>query len=364
MDRFPSKEYELIRRLQSCLPVVKQSSYEVMIGDDAAVRVSNTAGEKLIITADVSVENVHFSVDTMTFEEIGYKAMVTNLSDCAAMGAKPDSALVQLVFPCHQDNISDSIGRIYKGFARACARWEFPVVGGDLSGGDSWVIGITLIGSVSPDSRVVKRTGIADGSILWATGIPGMSAAGLAALKRWGKGKTPSKYQRFVDAHISPSPRIDEGRAFAACESVYSMMDLSDGLSKDIATLCFDNNLGFVFEDGLEQRLLSIQSSQSSTITSSIQEMINLADEIRNDWRDWFYHGGEEYELLIACDPSLDPREIIKGINDINCIDPANIIRLGRFTSQASKILIANDDGTTTELPSLSWDHCSRAISG
>jgi thiamine-monophosphate kinase len=350
----------------------------------------------LIVTADVSVENVHFSLDTMTFEEIGYKAMVTNLSDCAAMGATPDSAVVQLVFPvkkgcggdstgkivsgnavknCIDNNdidkdgidndevdknyagnncvdINESTEQIYAGFARACREWNFPIVGGDLSGGGAWVIGITLIGSVPPGGRVVRRTGTVDGDALWVTGIPGESAAGLAALMGWGRGKIPPQYQRFVNAHISPTPRINEGRAFAGCQSIHSMMDLSDGLSKDIATLCFDNNLGFIFERGLEQRL-------PSAIRSTINDMMSLADELGRDWRDWFYHGGEEYELLISCDPSLDPREIINNINDVNCIDPANMIRLGHFTSQTSKRLIAGDDGAATELPSLSWDHCN-----
>ena len=369
MGEFPSKEYELIRRAQSCLPVVNQSPYEVMIGDDAAVRVNNTVGERLIVTADVSVENVHFSLDTMTFEEIGYKAMVTNLSDCAAMGAAPDSAVVQLVFPAGKKggtgkdginkngiDISESIERIYAGFARACGKWDFPIVGGDLSGGGAWVIGITLIGSVPPGGRVVRRAGIVDGDALWATGIPGESAAGLAALKGGGRGKIPQRYQRFIDAHVSPVPRINEGRAFAACQSVHSMMDLSDGLSKDIATLCFDNNLGFIFERGLEQNLSS--TVMPPTVTSTINDMMSLADELGRDWRDWFYHGGEEYELLISCAPSLDPRETIKDINDTNCIDPANMIRLGRFTSQTSKILITHDGGAVVELPSLSWDHC------
>jgi len=228
-----------------------------------------------------------------------------------------------------------------------------------LSGGGAWVIGITLVGSVPPGSRVVRRSGIIDGDALWVTGIPGQSAAGLAALKGRGRGKIPQRYQRFVNAHISPTPRINEGRAFAACQSIHSMMDLSDGLSKDIATLCFDNNMGFIFERGLEQRLSSTITSAPSTVTSITHDMINLADELGRDWRDWFYHGGEEYELLISCDPSLDPSEIIAGINDINRVDPAHIIRLGHFTDQTSKILIRNEDGTTAELPLLSWDHCN-----
>ncbi|MCL2182445.1 MAG: thiamine-phosphate kinase [Chitinispirillia bacterium] len=329
MNKFPSKEYELIRRIQQALPPVGTISYEETIGDDAAVRINRTAGERLVITADVSVENVHFSVDTMTFEEIGYKSMAGNLSDCAAMGAAPDSAVVQLVFPKKGVDVNSAVEKIYAGFARACVRWDFPVVGGDLSGGDAWTIGITLIGSVPPGGRILKRTGIVDGDALWVTGVPGESAAGLAALVRWGRDGVPAPYRRFVDAHISPVPRIGEGKMFAACQEIHAMMDLSDGLSKDVGTLCYDNGLGFVFDMGL----------------SPPAEMINLADEMGRDWRGWFYHGGEEYELLIACDPSIDPREIINN---------KNITRLGYFTSGRQGMFIG-----ANELISESWDHCN-----
>jgi len=355
MPKFPSNEYELINRLQKILPPVNaiQTAYEKTIGDDAAVRVSKNAGERLIFTADISVENIHFSLDTMTLEEIGYKAMVSNLSDCAAMGAVPDSALVQLVFPQNGKDITDSVEKIYTGFARACGRWNFPIVGGDLSGGSVWTIGITLIGAIPPEGRAFRRTGVAGGDALWVTGMPGVSAAGLAALRRWGRGKRPPCYKKIIDAHITPAPRINEGIALAACPSIHAMMDLSDGLSKDVGTLCFDNNLGFIFERRLEQRLLSIQSS---TITSSIQEMINLADGLKCDWRDWFYHGGEEYELLFACAPSFDPRSVI---NDIDGNDTAqNMIKLGHFTAEFSEMRIPRENGETEELQPSGWDHC------
>ncbi|MDR3013223.1 MAG: thiamine-phosphate kinase [Chitinispirillales bacterium] len=330
-------ERELIRRLQNRLPIADNRHYELTIGDDAAIRVNETAGERLIITADVSVESVHFSLDTMTFEEIGYRSMVANLSDCAAMGALPDSAIVQLVFPKKRANgndtdINESIERIYDGFARACARWNFPIIGGDLSRGDSWIIGITLIGAVPPTARPVKRTGIVDGDALWMTGTPGKSAAGLACLQHWGRENIPARYQQFAGAHISPIPKISEGVSFAACKHVHAMMDLSDGLSKDVAALCSDNSLGFIFDKDLQPGM----------------DMINLSTELTRDWRDWFYHGGEEYELLVACDSAFDLR---------GAVDNVDITRLGRFTSKLSGMFVQGDDGGMEELSSRGWDH-------
>jgi len=340
-SKFPSNEYELIERIQKCLPDFRnsESSYEEMIGDDAAVRVNRAVGERLIITADISVEDVHFSLNTMTLEEAAYRAMVSNLSDCAAMGAKPDSALVQLVFPKNCTGITPSVENIYKGFGKACGRWKFPIVGGDLSGGDKWTIAITLIGSAAPGERVVKRRGICDGDVLWVTGTPGESSAGLAALLQWGREKSTEKYPQFVNAHITPVPRINEGRALAACSEVHAMMDLSDGLSKDIATLCFDNKLGFIFEKQAEEY--------------GYEEMTVLADRLNCDWRNWFFHGGEEYELLFACDPSFQPGALHK-LSDVKPL------RLGVFTSQFSGVRLRAGDDTVFLEPE-SWDHVKSA---
>ena len=336
-SNLPSNEYELIRRIQKQLPAIprSQTSYEELIGDDAAIRLNRAAGERLVITADISVENVHFSLDTMSLEEAGYRAMVSNLSDCAAMGAKPDSAFVQLVFPKNCADVGGCVESVYKGIGAACARWGFPVAGGDLSGGSVWTIGVTLIGSAAPGERVVKRTGICAADALWVSGTPGLSAAGLAALSRWGREKAAREYENFVNAHIRPVPRINEGRALAACPQVRSMMDLSDGLSKDIATLCFDNGVGFLFENPAEKY--------------APPQMPALSKELGCDWKKWFFHGGEEYELLFACDPLFD----VGAVNGLCDIEP---LRLGFFTSQFSGVRL-KDGNSTVELESLSWDH-------
>ena len=75
--------------------------------------------------------------------------------------------------------------------------------------------------------------------------------------------------------------------------------------------------------------------------------MIDLANDLNADYKDWFYHGGEEYELLFAADPSIDI-----------CVDnKPNLIHLGRFTSKQQGVMIINDDGDTEELQMKSWDH-------
>lgn len=332
---YPSGEYELIEAIRRHLPENSGTAYEEAIGDDAAVRVNRIAGEKLIITADISVENVHFSVDTMSLEEVGYRAMVSNLSDCASMGAAPDSAVVQLVFPRGEPGLHKKVEEIYRGFGRACRKWNFPLVGGDLSCGPVWTLGITLIGRIDAGARVLKRKGIRAGDVLWVTGMPGESAAGFAALKHWGRDGVPERFARLVNAHVSPVPRIEQGLALARSVEVHSMMDLSDGLSKDVATLCFENDLGFLFDD--------LNGSAGS-------ELLNLSGELKMNWADWFFHGGEEYELLFAAQGGFDPCQL----PEFSELIP---VRLGCFTEEFRGVRVQFTDGTVGELPGRSWDH-------
>lgn len=334
--QYPSDEYGLIAELQSILGKMESASYETGIGDDAAVR-SCADGGRIVLTADLTVENVHFNTDYMSLEEVGYRAMVSNVSDCAAMGALPESALVQLVFPNENGSLKDDIKKLYTGFSSACVKWKFPIVGGDLSSGERWVIGITLIGKIPEGGRAVMRKGARDGDRLWVTGMPGRSAAGFEALKKWGRQGVPGGYKSLVQAHIAPEPRVEQGFRLASCDQVHAMMDLSDGISKDAGTLGYENDLGI---------LLSIDSIHPP------MEMIQLSNELRiSTYKNWILHGGEDYELLFAASEAFDPATM--ALNDAVCI--------GVFTSRFRGIREL-EMGMEKEVSPLSWDHFKRAL--
>jgi thiamine-monophosphate kinase len=269
----------------------------------------------------------------MSLEEIGYRAMVSNISDCAAMGAKADSALVQVTFPADNELVQ-KIGEMYKGFARACSRWHFPVVGGDLSKGDTWVIGITLVGKTVVPDRVLKRKGARDGDYLWLTGFPGRSGAGLEVLSRFGRAHAPNPFKKLIEWHIEPVPRIEAGLILAQDNSVHAMMDLSDGLSKDCRTLCYENALGIE---------LSIDASLAP------ESMVQLSDQTGIALGEWILHGGEDYELLFAASSSFDPRTIPpEYCNGLMCI--------GQFTGRHNDLKIENC-GRLEHVSRGSWDH-------
>jgi thiamine-monophosphate kinase len=332
---YPSGEYELITGLGKILAGAARrgGSYQLTLGDDAAVRLC-AAGERLVLTTDIAVENVHFTTDAMSFEEIGFRCMASNVSDCAAMASLPEAALVQLVFPAGDLSIKMKCEAIYRGFAMACRKWKFRLIGGDLSGGPCWTIGITLIGHAPAAGRLLTRRGIKNGDALWLSGFPGRSAAGLAALRTWGRQKLPERYRSLVDAHILPDPPVALGLLLGACPEVHAMMDLSDGISKDGATLCRENKLG------LDLSLEHLEAPSG---------MVALSKELDTPWQKWTLHGGEEYELLFAAGEGFDP-------TFFHAKARRKMVRLGKFTNMRKGIFM-REGKTVREVEQKSWDH-------
>lgn len=339
---FPSEEYKLLRLLEPFLHYKKSRRYPLGMGDDAAVR-TTSGGERLVFTADAFVENIHFSLRYMTFQEVGYKAMAANVSDCAAMGATPDGALVQIVFP--QDSrrhaLYKSMVQLYKGLHAACMTWDFPIIGGNLSKGPCWIIDITLIGAAQRGAGILKRKGAKKGDGVWVTGFPGSSAGGLAAILKWGQRKRiPEKYAPLVDRHIRPMPRIEIALALARDPRVHAMIDVSDGIAKECHTLAFENNLGIILEpDGVE----------------CSPEMRELARAMSKDCRDWFLYGGEDYELLFAACPRFASAFLSRkgGIP---------LRRIGSFTDRVKGVHFKDNNGTIVTVAKSGWDHVRKAL--
>jgi thiamine-monophosphate kinase len=336
---FPSEEYRLLDSLNPFLNYRKSSRYPIPIGDDAAIR-NCREKETLVLTADSFVENVHFSFASMTDAEVGYKAMAVNLSDCAAMAALPDGALVQIIFPGEIGlrKVSGKIRRIYAGINEACRTWDYPVIGGNLAAGPCWVIDITLIGRTAGNQRLLKRRGAQNNDGLWVTGLPGQSGAGRSCLDKWGSvGRTPLVYRHLVKKHIRPVPRIEIGIGLARCRSVHAAIDISDGVSKECHTLSYENSLGIVI-------------SADGAVASGSSVMKKLGDHIQKDWHGWFFNGGEDYELLFAASPAFNPSSLINKFK-------VSITRIGTFTKSVRGVVVRDCAGSFKHLESGGWDH-------
>ncbi|MFA6286998.1 MAG: thiamine-phosphate kinase [Opitutaceae bacterium] len=181
------------------------------IGDDCAVLPASS--RRQLITVDPVIYGKHFD-DSVPPRAVGEKLLKRNLSDIAAMGGRPRAALIALALDAKVG--TRWLAAFYRGLASASRRYGVPIVGGDVaqqSGGFSATL--TLIGEASSD-RVLTRHGAKIGDWIYVTGTLGGSLLG---------------------HHYKFTPRLDEGRWLAARAEVRSMMDLSDGLAKDLAAL-------------------------------------------------------------------------------------------------------------------------------
>jgi thiamine-monophosphate kinase len=331
----PSGEYALLAAIKKALggAAAIRSPYALTIGDDAAVRKGLT-GEQVVLTTDLAVENVHFSLVYMSMSEIGYRVIAANVSDCAAMACRPESALVQLVFPRKTPRLREKVVALYRGMAKACQKWNCRIVGGDLAGGEQWTIGITMLGTAPLNGRIITRKGARPGDSLWLCGFPGCSAAGLAGLQKWGRRGVPKRFRRLVNCHIRPGPEPDLGIALGKCPQVRAMMDLSDGISKDGRTLGYENRLGLD---------LSFEG------ISVPDDMAACARELGIPWEEWALHGGEEYSLLFAASPLFGPESLPRKYR-------AAMVRLGIFTARHRDVVLC-EGRKRIHLPCKGWDH-------
>jgi thiamine-monophosphate kinase len=198
------------------------------IGDDAAVW-QPSRSHRSVISTDMLVEGVHFTRAAMSLEDAGWRAMVANLSDLAAMGARPVLATVALGV-AHKNAAGDTL-ELYRGVAQAADRYGIAVAGGDLTRSEALTISITVVGEVRP-SNVKTRSGGNPGDVLAVTGELGAARAGLEG--------APDALEAFR----RPRARLAEGRFLAASGNVTAMMDSSDGLSTDVSRLCAASGCG------------------------------------------------------------------------------------------------------------------------
>lgn len=285
MDLRHMGEWGLIRKFRSG-SLVAPERVIAGIGDDAAVLSGPEPGEVLLATTDMLVETVHFRRDWSTPEDIGYKAMAVNLSDIAAMGGKPESALLSLALPRRLEVAW--VESFYAGLRSCAAKFGVNIVGGDTvaSPNEIITISLTVLGSVRRD-RCLYRHGARPGDILMVTGQLGGAAAGLALLQH---------PEIRVDAggellrrHRRPEPRLGAGRLLSALGAVTCMDDISDGLVSEMYQISEASQVG-----------LEIYA-EKIPIAPGVSEVAAI---LGHDPLEMVLYGGEDYELFFAVSPS------------------------------------------------------------
>lgn len=235
----------------------------VGIGDDAAV-LESVDGQQVACT-DQIIEGVDFLLAKHSLADVGYKAMAINLSDIAAMGATPLSALVTLALP--KTNATRIAGDVYEGILEAAAEFDVAIAGGDLSTYDGPLsVSITMLGSVRRDGAWL-RSGANEGDAILVTGAVGGSYRG---------------------RHLRPTPRVRLAKSLRECVTVTAAIDISDGLSLDLDRLCAASNVGAELDvEGIPIHDDAIEMSKTSGRTP-----------FEHAWSD-----GEDFELILTMSP-------------------------------------------------------------
>lgn len=237
-----------------------------------------------VITTDVLVEGRHFTRESMTLHDTGYRAMTANLSDLAAMAARPVLATVALTVPAALS--LDEILELYTGMLAIASPFGCAIAGGDTAVGPQLSIAIAAVGETRP-AHVKGRGGARPGDVAAVTGVLGASRAGLYVLRD----RTildERLAQDALAAHCRPAPRITEGRWLGASTSVRAMMDVSDGLAADLPRMCEASGCG------------AVVAAEDVPVAPSAH---SLASALREDPALFALSGGEDFELLAAIEP-------------------------------------------------------------
>ncbi|HOQ31701.1 MAG TPA: thiamine-phosphate kinase [Candidatus Hydrogenedens sp.] len=299
-------ELELIKRVELLVQQAQDKKVVLPLGDDCAVvKVGN---KFLLISSDMSVEDVHFLSDKFPPTAIGWKVMASAWSDIASMGGEPRWALVSMALP---KRISvQKVERIYEGMMEATKFVNAVIVGGDTttSYDDKIVIDVTVIGEAI-HKKYITRSGAKPGDILAVTGTLGNSSAGLVALQK----DLPETF--LWRSQWYPVPRIQEGKWLCTKANVSAMIDISDGLLTDAEHIAEMSGVGI----NIHKQKIPIS-----------EELSIFCKEHNLSIDNFILGGGEEYQLLVTV-----PQEKWKKIqNKFNKKFSCGITEIGYVTKE------------------------------
>jgi len=307
------------------------------IGDDAAV-IRPHPQHLQLLTTDMLVEDIHFSLKTTTPWQLGYKAMAVNFSDIAAMGGRPRHAVVAVAIP--PVLTVEFIINMYDGMKAICKEYGVNIAGGDtVASRQGLVINVTVVGE-AVSGNVVLRSGAQPGDIVAVTGPLGSSGGGLALLQR-GEWEKFSFAPPLVAAHLTPRPQVELGTLLAA-HGVSSMDDISDGLASEVHEIAAASKVGMVID---------------AAKIPLAPELIAASKFLGKPPLDYALYGGEDYQLLVTLSPETFDR-LIKEFG-------ANILTpIGRVVPSAEGVLLVADDGQASPLAPHGYNHFINADRG
>lgn len=311
---------------------IGESRVLIGIGDDAAVW-QPSRSQRSVISTDALIEGVHFSRAWMSPDDIGWRAMAANLSDLAAMAARPRLGTVALGVP--PEWTAQALLECYAGMARCAKAFGLQIAGGDLVRAPVLTIAITVVGEVRP-SNLRTRSGARPGDIIATTGQLGASRAGLDVLQGTVQ-LDATLAAKALAAHRAPQPRVAEGRWLGASTHVHAMMDCSDGLSTDLARMARASGVGATIE--------RVPIADAAAAAAAALGMDPMAYALA---------GGEDFELLLAVEARAFPHVARR----FHARFGQALERLG--TVRADERVVMVNQGREEPVARTGWDHFSQ----
>ena len=293
------------------------------IGDDCAI-LRIPRGHAGLATSDFSLEGIHFRREWHPPDVVGHRCLVRGLSDIAAMGGEPIAAFLSLALP--RKLPQRWVDEFLAGFFKLANRFNVPLAGGDTAQSPGGILAhIVVVGSV-PKGQAILRHGARPGHLIYVSGTLGGAAATLDILRRH-----PQRKLRPADfpTHFYPMPRVALGRVLRQKRLASAMIDVSDGLSTDLAHICEESGVG--------------AEISAAAVPCGVD----------GDGRDidlqFALHGGDDYELLFTAAPGKHVPARIAGVA---------ITQIGRMTRGRSRLLDQN--GARRKFLPHGWQHFAR----
>ena len=266
-------------------------------GDDAAV-VEPERGSLEVLTTDIQVEGIHFDHRFVAPDAIGHRSLAVNLSDLAAMGARPRAALLSLVLP---DALEVAVvDGLLDGMLALADAHRIAVIGGNISRSPGpLMVDVTATGTVRR-RRILTRAGARPGDGVYVTGAIGDALVGLRSLQRGGSEKVAEQERRY----LRPEPRVRTGLVLAGNRAASACMDLSDGLADAARQIAKASCVGIT----LDAALLPINDAVRAWHENEGRDPVMGALE-----------SGEDYELLFTVRRAHEGRlrAVRRAIGDI-----------------------------------------------
>ena len=330
-------EFGLIERIKNKVKTYNKSTIKG-IGDDAAVISSRE--EQMVVSTDMLLEGIHFDLSYMPLKHLGYKSVVVNLSDIAAMNAIPKQITVNIGL---SNRFSvEAVDELYAGIFAACENYKVDLVGGDTTASQAGLaISITAIGMAKKEA-IVYRNNAKVNDIVCVTGDLGGAYIGLQLLEREKQvflSDTNMQPQLqgndyVIHRQLKPEARVDVIHEFKKLNFKPSaMIDISDGLASELFHICNASAVGVtIYEDKLPLE------NQTYTLSSQTFNITPITCAL---------NGGEDYELLFT----INQKDYNKVKNHLD------ITMIGYIHEKEKGLKVISKESQIMDLQAQGWTH-------